>query len=77
MTGSNKTKAVIITREIKVRRERLGMQQTELAMKAGIRQSSLSLIEKGSRNPSVSVLARIAAALGCTMDDLTRTERVD
>lgn len=53
------------------------MQQTELAMKAGIRQSSLSLIEKGSRNPSVPVLARIAAALGCTMDDLTRTERVD
>lgn len=77
MTGSNKTKAVIITREIKVRRERLGMQQTELANRAGIRQSSLSLIEKGSRNPSVPVLARIAAALGCTMDDLTRTERAD
>ena len=40
------------------------MTQKELAAKAEIPQSSLSLIERGLGNPSIKTLARIGNALG-------------
>lgn len=50
------------------------MTQIELAEKAGILQSSLSHYETGRRKPPLDVAARIAAALGCTVDDLIAKE---
>ena len=54
-----------------LRRDR-GYSQEELAHRAAMHQTYLSGIERGRRNPSVLVLARIADALGVDLQDLTR-----
>lgn len=54
-----------------LRRER-GLSQEELAHRAAMHQTYLSGVERGRRNPSVLVLARIADALGVDIEDLTR-----
>jgi transcriptional regulator with XRE-family HTH domain len=53
-----------------------GLSQEELSHLADVHQTYLSGVERGKRNPSVGVLARIAAALGADIEDLTR-QRVD
>lgn len=40
-----------------------GLSQEELAFRAGLKRSYLSDMERGTRNPSVKVLGRVAAAL--------------
>ncbi len=49
-----------------------GFSQEELAHRAEVHQTYLSGVERGRRNASVMVLARIAAALGADLEDLTR-----
>lgn len=51
-------------------REALGWTQRELAERAHITDSYCGMIEAGIRTPSLRVAARIAAALGKTMNDL-------
>ena len=41
-----------------------GMRQKQVSEKTGISQSNLSSIERGTGNPSVATLERIASALG-------------
>jgi len=41
-----------------------GLTQKELAQRTGIDQSDISKIERGTANPSIATLERIAAALG-------------
>lgn len=41
-----------------------GLSQEELAFRAGMKRSYLSDLERGTRNPTVQALGRIAAALG-------------
>lgn len=53
------------------RRDR-GLSQEELAARADVNQSYLSDIERGRRNPSLLVLARIAGALGVDVEELVR-----
>ena len=58
-------------RLIKQLRRKLGLSQTELARRAGIRQGVLSYIESGrTKHPRVDTLAAIAAALGVRIEDL-------
>lgn len=49
-----------------VRRQRRlkGMSQEELALEAGMKRSYVSDLERGTRNPSVRALGRLAKALG-------------
>lgn len=47
--------------------------QEALALKAGIARSYMSGLERGVRNPTVTVLARLAKVLGCTLCDLVTT----
>ena len=54
-----------------LRRER-GLSQEELAHRATVHQTYLSGVERGRRNPSVMVLARLASALESDIEDLTR-----
>jgi transcriptional regulator with XRE-family HTH domain len=54
-----------------LRREK-ALSQEELAHRAEVHQTYVSGVERGKRNPSVLVLARIAAALGADIEDLTR-----
>ena len=51
-------------RNVRERRIAAGMSQEELAFAAGMKRSYLSDLERGTRNPSVRALGRIAGALG-------------
>lgn len=53
-------------------RRRRGLSQEALAGLADIHQTYLSGVERGRRNPTVEVLARIARALAADLEDLTR-----
>jgi transcriptional regulator with XRE-family HTH domain len=58
----------------RLRREK-GLSQEELADLAGIHQTYLSGVERGKRNPTVTVLHRIAEALGADIEDLVSRRR--
>jgi transcriptional regulator with XRE-family HTH domain len=47
-----------------------GISQEELALDAGMKRSYLSDLERGTRNPTVRALGRLAEALGCDPADL-------
>lgn len=47
-----------------------GMTQSQLAEKARVSANYISKIEQGIVNPPIRTLARIASALGVTIDDL-------
>ena len=52
-------------------RNKAGITQVELARKIGITPAYLSDLEKGKKkNPSVSVMIRLAEALNVTVNDL-------
>ena len=55
---------------IKVWREHRGLTQASLAEAAGLRQGSLSDLERGRRSASFETFCRLADALGVTLDDL-------
>ncbi len=44
-----------------------GLTQTELSEKSGISQADISRLEKGTRNPSISLLKRLADAMDTTL----------
>lgn len=56
-----------ITRAIFDARINTGMTQLELSKKSGISQAEISRIEKGTRNPSISVLKRLADSMDSTL----------
>jgi transcriptional regulator with XRE-family HTH domain len=63
-------------RAVRALREERDMSQEELAAAAGISTPHLSYIERGGRNASVGVAARIARALGLAFSELVlRAER--
>lgn len=47
-----------------------GLVHKELAETVGISEAMMSYIIKGFREPNVATLARIARALGCSVDEL-------
>lgn len=51
-------------------REKKGMSQGKLAEKVNITQSMLCQIERGTKTPSLPLSTEIAAALGCTLNDI-------
>ena len=56
--------------KMKFRRMDLGMSQTELAEKAGVKRQTIGLIEAGDFNPSLNLCIAICVALGVTLNDL-------
>jgi transcriptional regulator with XRE-family HTH domain len=66
---------VDIGERIRVERARRGIEQGELARRAGIDPSHLYRIEHGkAKRPSHEVVASIASALGCTVAELAGEE---
>lgn len=71
--GKNVTKeyddidSVVLGYKIKVKRTMRLMTQEELARKIGIDQSDLSKIEKGTANPSLKTLSKIAKGLNAKL----------
>lgn len=55
---------------IRIRREKLGITQGDLAEDVGISQAMICQIERGTKNPSLQVGREIARCLRCSMDDL-------
>jgi transcriptional regulator with XRE-family HTH domain len=55
----------------RLRREK-GLSQEELADRAQIHQTYLSGVERGRRNPTITVLQRIAEALHADISDLVQ-----
>jgi transcriptional regulator with XRE-family HTH domain len=53
-------------------RQNAGLSQEECAHRAKVHQTYLSGVERGIRNPTVLVLAKIAKALGVEADELLR-----
>jgi len=56
---------------LKVWREYRGFTLRSLAAKIGISSAAVSKIETGKSHPSVATLSKLAAELGCDMEDLT------
>ena len=55
-------------------RQEKHISQIELAQKAGITQSMLCQIERETKNPSLQVGRELALLLGCTVDDLLKSQ---
>ncbi|MFO1442658.1 helix-turn-helix transcriptional regulator [Bacillus sp. Bva_UNVM-123] len=49
---------------LKLHREKLGLTHEDVAMDSGIKRPYYTMIENGSRNPSVEVAKKIAKVLG-------------
>ena len=56
-----------ITRAILNARIQTGLTQMQLSEKSGISQADISRLERGTRNPSLSLLKRLAEAMDATL----------
>ena len=56
--------------ELRRRRIAAGLAQADVAERAGTSAGHLSELERGTRNPSPALLARLAGVLGCEIADL-------
>ncbi|MBS5571963.1 MAG: helix-turn-helix transcriptional regulator [Christensenellales bacterium] len=56
--------------DVRQARQRVGISQKDLARKVGITQAFLSEVETGTKSPSLLTAAKLARALGCTIDEL-------
>jgi transcriptional regulator with XRE-family HTH domain len=72
MADQNQRSAVhsTVIRLLHEERERQGISQYELAPKAGLSASTLSVIERGLRNPTLDTLLRIAEVLEVELGEL-------
>lgn len=59
-------------RRIKQHRERLGLSQEALALRASINRTYIGSLESGQRNPSLENVIRLALALEVEVADLVR-----
>lgn len=54
----------IVGKNVRALREQVGISQEELGFRSGLDRTYVSGVERGVRNPTVVVLARLAVALG-------------
>lgn len=55
---------------LKQLRTNKGLSQVELGQKAGLKQTTISQYENGSRKPSLPMAKKLSDALGVTIDDI-------
>lgn len=60
----------VVRRNVKRCREQRGLSQEELAFQSDLHRTYVSGVERGIRNPTVAILARLANALGVTPANL-------
>lgn len=60
----------VVAKNIRAARKAAGLSQEELAHEAELDRTYISQVERKQRNLTISVLARIAKALGVTADSL-------
>ena len=67
------TSGKIISENIKKMRAKLDLTQDDLAKKADVKYTTLMKVESGAVNkPSVQTMAKIAKALGVSIEDLIK-----
>jgi transcriptional regulator with XRE-family HTH domain len=68
-----------LRRNVVFKRAQRGLSQAELAKRASVARQTISKVESGDGDVTVSVLAKIAAVLGCDISELFehRPVRVD
>ncbi|MEM6901147.1 MAG: helix-turn-helix transcriptional regulator [Pseudomonadota bacterium] len=60
----------VVGRNVKRCRELKGLSQEELAFQSDLHRTYVSGVERGIRNPTVAIVARLANALGVTPANL-------
>jgi transcriptional regulator with XRE-family HTH domain len=61
---------IVVAKNIRRRRQCVGLSQEALANNCGLHRTYIGAIERGERNITVNTLARVAEALGCSVIDL-------
>lgn len=61
-----------VGRNLKRIRKEKGWSQEELAFESGIHRTYISGIERGARNPTIVILARLAETLRVSVDQLVK-----
>jgi transcriptional regulator with XRE-family HTH domain len=59
-------------RNLRRLRQEKGLSQEDFAFEAGIHRTYVSDIERGARNPTITVVEKLAVALGTTTSELLR-----
>jgi transcriptional regulator with XRE-family HTH domain len=65
----------VVARAVKKGRKDLGLSQEDLALEAGLDRTYISQVERGTRNCTIVVLARLARALKTTPDRLLISQK--
>jgi len=73
-TTNSRTVLANIGAEIRRRRELLELTQLKLAKKSRVHANVIGRLERGTYNPSVTVLCGIAEALRASVTDLIKTK---
>ena len=60
----------VVAETVRVARKAAGLSQEDLALEAGLDRTYISQVERGTRNCTIVVLARLARALKTTPDRL-------
>ncbi|MDP3868389.1 helix-turn-helix domain-containing protein [Phenylobacterium sp.] len=61
---------VLLGRNVRAFRRLRGLSQEQLALEADMKRSYVSDLERGTRNPTVRAVGRLAVALGVSAADL-------
>lgn len=72
-----KTTSSYLAHNIETLRTNKNLSQSQLAQQAGIPRSTLTNIESGIGNPSLSNLVRVSSALGVSIEELLSRPRTD
>jgi transcriptional regulator with XRE-family HTH domain len=67
---------VVLSRNLKARRQELAMTQQQLATDSGVTQSAISRVERGDPTMSLATLAKLAEALHTSPSALLSVESV-
>ncbi len=69
-----RTVTLLVAERVRLLRQSRGISQSHLARTCGIAKSTLSQLEAGQSNPTLSTLVALAAALDVAVDDLVAEE---
>ena len=71
MERRNEDLVAAFARVLKTRRRQAGLSQEELAFRTDLSTSYISLLETRNRQPTLSVMAALAAELGLSLSGMT------
>lgn len=62
-------------KQLKLFRKKRGLNQTDLAHKIGVSESSISRYERAEIEPTIGIVIQIASVLGCSIDELVTSKK--